>query len=86
MDKPTASADQLMGQATETAKYYLVRAIHDVDELIGEGTAGENPALIAAYLNAAALDFHAASLTAGLWQVAEAIQELTQAIVDSRPG
>jgi hypothetical protein len=80
MDKPTASAETLMRQASDTANHYFIIAIKNIDDYFGDGFAKDHPDLIAAHMNAAALDFHAASITAGLWEVAEGVRDISQII------
>jgi hypothetical protein len=53
----------LMQQSGSTAQHYMGTAIADIDRMLGEGYAKKNPALIAAFMQTAALDFHAASIS-----------------------
>ena len=48
---------QAMRQAMMTAHDYMRNAKHDIDEIFGPDTAIENPELVAAYMNAAAIDY-----------------------------
>jgi hypothetical protein len=76
--------DKYMKQATCTAAYYLDSAIKDIDQRFGKGAAKKEPALIAAYMNAAALDY-SASVRAlegdnvaakGMYAIASAIETI----------
>lgn len=71
------TADDLMKQAMMTAHDYMVHAIHDIDEKLGSGYAQAHPELVAAYMQAAALDFMA---TFGLQGIAERIDSLSGAL------
>jgi hypothetical protein len=73
------SADDLMRQAKMTAHDYLLAAINDIDETLGQGTARKHPELIAAYIQTAAMDFAggiiAQQIRAGLDHIAEVLEE-----------
>ena len=60
MDHITANAETLMRQASMTADEYLREAISRIDARLGEGYAAKNPALIGAFMAAAAQDYAAA--------------------------
>ena len=51
--------DRATRQAAMTANYYMEKAVDDIDGLFGDGYAKANPALVAAYMAAAAADFAA---------------------------
>ena len=74
-----ASASTLLDQAQKTAHDYLIDAVKNIDEELGEGYAARHPELIAAYMSVAAKDFEtgmmAQQLRAGLDAIAEAIKE-----------
>jgi len=52
-------AGQLMKQAMMTAHDYMYDARYEIDKMFGEGYAAKNPALVAAYMQTAALDYAA---------------------------
>jgi hypothetical protein len=72
-----------MRQAHMTAHDYLLHAISDIDSALGLGEARKHPELIAAYMQAAALDFGAAiiaqQIRAGLQDIADGITDLSNA-------
>jgi hypothetical protein len=55
-DEITLDGAGIMRQAHMTAHDFMLQAVSDIDEILGEGAARSCPELIAAYLNAAALD------------------------------
>jgi hypothetical protein len=62
----TAGTDTLMCQGSMTAEAYLLKAIENIDLHLGLGYASAHPELIAAYMQAAALDVIARAIeTAG---------------------
>lgn len=79
-DPISLSGDDLMRQAKMTAHDFLLAAVHDVDEIFGLGISREHPELVAAYVQAAAMDFGAASIArhirAGLDAIAGQIASL----------
>jgi len=83
-DRVTAGFTELMRQAPETAKVYLLRAKQDIDSSFGEGFAQRNPALVGAYMQTAAADFSAASgqrvYGSALDRIADALENLADAI------
>lgn len=50
------SGATIMRQAAMTAHDWMMSARSDIDEIFGDGTAKKHPELIAAYMNAAAID------------------------------
>lgn len=74
------TAQELMRRAMMTAHDYMTHAETDIDAHFGAGFARQNPALIAAYMQAAALDFAA---TFGLQGVAGSIDHVADAIGDA---
>ena len=83
-DRVTAGFTELMRQAPETAKVYLLRAKQDIDSSFGEGFAQRNPALVAAYMQTAATDYAGASngkvFGSALDRIADALDNLADAI------
>lgn len=75
----TASFDTLLKQAPMTAHSYMLNARKDIDEMFGDGYAAKHPELMAAYMNAAAIDLHGAVLgkliPPALESIAEAIRD-----------
>ena len=57
----TASFDTLLSQASDTASIYMGRAIYEIDLLFGDGYAENHPELVAAFMQTAALDYHASA-------------------------
>ena len=54
--------EDAMRQASMTVEEYLTSAIVRIDRHLGEGYAAKNPALIGAFIQAAAQDFHTTML------------------------
>jgi hypothetical protein len=73
-DQIDASVDTLMRQAPMTASVYMAACIAEIDERLGEGYARANPALLAAMVQASALDFHTACTCNGLARLTEAVE------------
>lgn len=75
----SASFDTLLKQAPMTAHSFMVNARNDIDEMFGDGYAAAHPELMAAYMNAAAVDLHGATLgkvlPAALESIADAIRD-----------
>lgn len=74
------TAEDLMRQATTTAQFYMLRAVTDIDELFGKGFAGRNPALVGAYMQAAATDFTACYLVQSVDKLAERLDEINSTL------
>ena len=68
-----ASAETLMHQAHKTANVYLINAVYDVDYIFHKGYAEKHPELIAAYMQAATIDFSVAMTFKALNPIAEAL-------------
>jgi hypothetical protein len=68
----------LMRQAGMTAHDYLLGGVHDIDEIMGKGYAKAHPELLAAYIQTAALDFHATFLAQ---QIGDALRAIGDALV-----
>lgn len=67
----------LMDQAGPTVGHWLSQSVHEIDRTFGEGYAKKNPALIAAFIQAAALDQLTAHLTT---RIADRIADLSRAV------
>jgi hypothetical protein len=69
-----------MKQSPMTAHDLLMNAMHDVDELLGKGAVEKYPQIVAAHLNAAAIDGAAAliaqEIRLGLDTIADAVGEV----------
>ena len=76
-DYVTASFDTLMKQAPDAVALYLQRAKDEIDTLFGEGYAAENPQLVAAFINAAASDMNAATLSK---TIGNSLQEISSSL------
>jgi hypothetical protein len=72
----TADTETLFRQAPMTAHDYMMKAISDIDELLGKGYAKQHAELIAAYMQTAAIDFGASI-------IARAIKALSAAVDDT---
>lgn len=68
-------AETLMRQASMTANEYAVAAIESIDRLLGEGYAKAHPELIAAFITAAAQDFHTAMMVKAIERAAEMVAD-----------
>jgi len=64
IDSISAKAETLLDQASMTAGEYLAKAVRAIDAQFGEGYAAQNPALVGAFMAAAAQDFHTAMTVA----------------------
>lgn len=89
MDHITASAETLMRQAGDTAAEYLNAAVRHIDAKFGAGYAERNPALVGAFMQAAASDY-AASLAAAVGQdgsmsvgaISDSLDRLARAVAE----
>ena len=82
----TASFDTLMRQGPMTASLYLSKAIDDVNAQLGKDAARKHPEIVAAFVQAAAIDetgsVIAQQIRAGLEAIAAAIESHTDRTVD----
>lgn len=91
MDHVTASAETLVRQASMVADEYMGEAVRRIDARFGAGYALDNPALIAAFMSAAAQDF-SASLAAAVRQdetvslgaISDSLDRVAEAIANHR--
>lgn len=71
------SGNEVLLQAKGTAYDFMSSAVKDIDTIFGEGYAKKNPALIAAYVQAAAIDCASVAIAqqirAGLDYIADVI-------------
>lgn len=74
-ERISASSDTLMRQAPMTADLYLSEAIEAVEKRMGAGAAAKHPEIVAAFVNASALDFGAAIIARALEAVADRSSE-----------
>jgi len=72
----TAGTETLFRQAPMTAHDYMMKAIDDIDELLGKGYAKQHPELIAAYMQTAAIDFGTAIIARANESVATAFDNI----------
>jgi hypothetical protein len=83
-DYITASFDNLLTQASDTAATYLHRAAKEIDELFGAGYAAKNPLLVAAFMQTAAADMsastHAKVYGAALQDISSSLSAIADAI------
>jgi hypothetical protein len=82
----TANFDTLMRQGPMTASLYLAKAIDEVNAQLGKDAARKHPEIIAAFVQAAAIDavggVIAQQIRAGLDAVVAAIESHTDRTVD----
>ena len=74
MERITADAETLMRQASITSSEYFQQAIIQIDNAFGKGYAKSNPQLIGDFMKVSASDFFVASLTSGLQDLANAVE------------
>jgi len=67
----TADYETMMRQAPMTAREYLLRAVRDIDEILGVGYAKAHPELIGTFLLTCAIDF-------GCGVIAKSLNELRE--------
>ena len=77
MTSITANATELMEQASMTADAYLRQAIERIDSHLGKGYAAQHPELIGAFMQTAAIDFGAATLSKVIGEAIENAKETT---------
>lgn len=73
------SYDDIMKKAHQTAREYLIYAVANVDDLLGQGSAEKHPEIVAALVQAAATDYAASMLS---HRVVPQLSGITQAIAD----
>jgi hypothetical protein len=65
----TAGNETLLRQAPMTAHDYMMKAISDIDELLGKGYAKQHPELIAVHMQTAAIDYGSAIIARAIESV-----------------
>lgn len=70
-----ADEEKLMEDGADTAAYYLNRAVAEIDGIFGKGAAARSPALVAAFMQSAALDCASAKLCKHLSQALNRIAD-----------
>lgn len=68
-----ASNETLQRQASLQAEDYMRNAIAAIDQQFGKDTAAKSPALVAAFMHAAATDYQANIIARSLGQLGEAL-------------
>lgn len=75
-----------MDQAGPTVGHWLQQAVDQIDKTFGDGYAKKNPALVAAFIQAAAMDQFTAHLANTVCQrlvdIAGSVSALAEAVVD----
>lgn len=83
-DRITASFDELLRQSSMTADTYMSSAVREIDATFGTGHAKANPALVAAFMQAATADFvaatHAKVYGSALDRIADSLDGVAQAL------
>jgi hypothetical protein len=82
MDRPTMSNDTALRQAMSTASTYMNDAIYQIDQVLGDGYAKKNPALIAAYMKSATEDMKTSVLFDSLYEIASGLHYISQSMVE----
>ena len=72
----TASFLTLMDQAPATVSGYFWAAVKDIDAKFGKGYAAKNPALVGAYTQACAQDYHSSTHLMAIEILAEQVEGL----------
>jgi hypothetical protein len=57
MERITADTLTLLEQASITAGFYMVNAVHYIDKRFGDGYAAKHPELVGAFMRTASTDF-----------------------------
>lgn len=82
-NKITASWVKLMEDGASAAKYYMSKAITDIDDMFGKGYASEHPELVGAYMKAAATEAQGQVIGKCLQLCTEDINEQLELLSDS---
>lgn len=84
MSEDQMNYGELSAQAVLAARVYLTGAVNTVNEVMGDGAAAANPALVAAVLNATSTEYLASMLShrirPGLDGIADAIRDAGDAV------
>lgn len=78
----SASAETLMRQAGLTADEYMKSGIKHIDATFGDGFAKANPALLAAFMQTAAIDYHSAATIVAGQKVEEQLASIAEHLND----
>ena len=70
-NRVTADGKTLMDQAPATADIYFRAAVRTIEDRFGEGAAEKYPQMVAAHMNASALDFGASLIARALEAIAD---------------
>lgn len=77
---PEATFDNLLKQSSSTADYWFEDAVSCIDAQFGKDFAKNNPSLIAAFMQSAAIDFHGATLGKAAAGLAEALELISSSV------
>ena len=80
MERPTINNTAAVFQAGDTVATYLSQAINEIDKRLGDGYARTHPELIAACVAAQTADFNNTAITAALWELKDALNEIAASI------
>jgi hypothetical protein len=72
----TADYTTLMNQASMTADEYMRKAVDAIDMKLGDDYASDHPELIAAMIQAAAIDFGTACICKAIQEAADTIASI----------
>jgi hypothetical protein len=64
----------LFQQAPMTAHDYMSHGVHDIDGMFGEGFAEAHPALLAAYMQTASIDYGASLIASKIGELRESLR------------
>jgi hypothetical protein len=80
----TADWDTLLRQASMTIHDYLIHGVRCIDDKFGEGYAARHPELLAAFIQAAAQDFHSSTMAKIAGEVSEQLSAAVLALAESQ--
>lgn len=83
MEKIRADFDDLREQSCNAALSFMGDAQHQINKLFGEGYAEKNPQLMAAYMQAAATEFHAMATAKALQHASGNVGFSLDSLVDA---
>lgn len=86
MTSITADFSELDRQAPDAVANYMLKAKREIDELFGAGYAAQNPALVAAFMQAAERHFSASSTVKVLGESLEAVATALNDVADALSG
>jgi hypothetical protein len=85
MEYRIESGERLMEQAGMTAATYMRAGVDAIDREFGPGFAAANPALLAAFMAAAAGDYHTGAMKMAAQDIRDVLQAVADAVVDMAP-